>query len=145
MAGNMLLTIGAIIIFGIFLCGANKLMIGNNQIAAQNEYYLTALSLAQSIIDEAKDKAFDQATVGTAISTRAPLAAPGLFGPDGASEAVPFPDTLCKSSPYSATNPGYWSAIRFNDVDDYQGYYRLVNTPRAEGYKLRVSLTYVNE
>jgi len=35
----------------------------NTQIAEQNEYYISAISLAQSIISEAKAKAFDQNTV----------------------------------------------------------------------------------
>lgn len=145
MGANMLLTIGALVIFGIFLGAANKLMIGNNQIASQNEYYITAISLAQSVIDEAKTKAFDEKTVSGSVSNRTSLTAVASIGKDGASEAVPFPDTLSSSSPYSSTNKGYWSAIKFDDVDDYNGYYRLVNTPRAEGYQIRVTVNYANE
>ena len=58
MGANMILTMGAILLFGVFLNTSNKLMIGNNQNASQNEYYVTALSLVQSVIDEAKTKQF---------------------------------------------------------------------------------------
>ena len=141
----MMLTIGALVIFGIFLGAANKLMISNNQIASQNEYYLTAISLAQSVIDEAKTKAFDQKTVSGSVGARSSLTAVASIGIDGLSESVPFPDTLCSSTPYSSNNRGYMSAVHFNDIDDYNNYYRLVNTPRAEGYRIRVYVNYANE
>ena len=146
MGANMLLTIGAVLLFGMFLSLSNKLMIGNNQIASQNEYYITGLSLAQSVIDEAKTKAFDQKTASGSVSSRSSLTSPDSLGRDGSSElTVPAVDTLCSSSPYSSTSKGYWSSIKFNDIDDYKGYSRLVNTPRAEGYKLRVTVNYASE
>src|SRR5262245_39016337 len=96
MGGNMILTIGSVLLFGTFLSLANKLMIGNNQIASQNEYYITSLSLAQSIIEEAKTKAFDQKTVTTGVSSRSQLTSPDSLGRDNNSELlIPSPDTLC--------------------------------------------------
>ena len=146
MGGNMLLTIGSLVLFGMFLSLTNKLMIGNNQIATQNEYYIAGLSLAQSIIDEAKTKAFDEKTFSGSVSSRSALTSPDSLTRDGVSEkAVPLPDTLSSVSPYSSTNKGYLSSIRFNDIDDYNGYTRLVNTPRAEGYKLSLSVNYASE
>jgi hypothetical protein len=145
MGANMMLTIGSIVLFGIFLSSANRLVIGNNQIASQNEYYIAGLALAQSIIDEAKTKAFDEQTVTQAATSRSALTAPGSLGRDGAGEAVPLPDTLTSVSPYSPTNKGYYSALKFDDIDDYNGYSRLANTARAEGYLLSVSVSYASE
>src|SRR5215831_14572787 len=108
MGANMMLTIGALVIFGIFLGAANKLMIGNNQVASQNEFYITAISLAQSVIDEAKTKAFDQVTVSGSVTSRSSLTLGAKLGKDG-TETTPYPDTLCSTAPYSATNKGYWS------------------------------------
>ena len=154
MGANIILAVGAIIIFGTFLSSSNNLMTGNTQIAEQNEYYITALSIAQSVIDEAKAKAFDQKTVAVdsasmmklimAPPTIDSMTAPGALGKD-AGEAVPNPDTLTTASPFSTASPGFFSSSKFNDVDDYAGYSRLVNTPRAEGYKLRVSVSYASE
>ena len=146
MGSNMMLTIGAILLFGLFLSSSNRMMIGNNQIASQNEYYITGMSLAQSIIDEAKTKAFDQSTVNadTAVVARSSMTAPGSLGP-GAGETVPSTDTLSSLAPYSSTNKGYMSAVKFNDVDDYNKYTRRVNTPRAEGYVLTVTVNYATE
>ena len=154
MGSNVILAVGAIIIFGTFLSSSNNLMTGNTQIAEQNEYYITALSLAQSIIDEAKAKAFDQKTVAVdSVSmmklimtppTLDSMTAANALGKD-AGESVPNPDTLTTASPFSASMPGFLSSSRLNDVDDYANYSRLVNTPRAEGYKLRVQVNYASE
>ena len=146
MGGNMMLTIGAIVLFGMFLSSSNKLMIGNSRIASQNEYYITGLSLAQSIIEEAKTKAFDQNTVNadTIVVSRSSLTGSSSLGP-GSGETVPSRDTLSSVTPYNATNKGYMSAVRFNDIDDYNRYVRLVNTPRAEGYILNVKVNYATE
>ena len=146
MGANMILTIGAVLLFGTFLSITNKLMIGNNQIASQNEYYITGISLAQSIIDEAKTKSFDQKTVSGSVSSRSSLTSPDSLGRDGLSEqSVPVVDTLTAAVPYSTSGKGYLSSVRFNDIDDYKGYSRIVNTPRSEGYKLRVTIGYVSE
>jgi hypothetical protein len=138
MGANMILTIGAILLFGVFLNSSNKLMIGNNQIAAQNEYYVTALSLGQSVIDEAKMKAFDEKIIGIPLGSAKvdTMTAVGSMGTDKPAEVAANPDVAGAS--------GFQSAIKFNDVDDYNGYRRLVNTPRAEGYYVSARVFYVN-
>jgi len=142
MGTNVILAVGALVIFGTFLASSNRLMTVNTQIAEQNEYYISAISLAQSIISEAKAKAFDENTVSGSVPSPDSLSL--TLGPDGFTESVPTTDTLITSSPYDAQNPGYRSTFRFNDVDDYDGYKRLVNTPRAEGYTLTVRVAYAS-
>lgn len=147
MGSNIILALGALIIFGTFLSSSNQLMTGNTQIADQNEYYVAALSLAQSIIDEAKTKAFDKKTVDLTSSIAAPesCTAPVSLGRDGAElTSVPPTDTLVKTNPYSASSPGYRSMDKFDDIDDYNGYKRLVNTARAEGYTVAVTVNYAS-
>jgi hypothetical protein len=112
-------------------------MTGNTQIAAQNEYNLTALALAQSVIDEAKLKAFDEQTVMQTIVSPALLTTPGMLNREGSGEATSTPDTLATS--------GFSSITKFDDIDDYNGYTRLVNTPRSEGYNISVKVTYAGE
>jgi hypothetical protein len=142
MGANTLFAIGALVIFGMFLKSSNQLMSANTQLSEQNEYYLTGLSLAESIISEAKTKAFDEKTVSGTVTVADSLSA-GL-GTDGFAESVPSPDTLSTSSPFSATSAGYLSIVKFDDIDDYNGYTRTVNTPRAEGYKLSVKVVYAS-
>jgi hypothetical protein len=133
----MILTIGAILLFGVFLKTSNQLMIGNNQIASTNEYYISALSVGQSVIDEAKTKSFDEKAIGKAIFAADSLTAVGSLGRESGAEAVPSPDTLRTGT--------FGSVTKFDDIDDYNGYRRLVNTTRAEGYHVLVSLNYASE
>ncbi|HEY6191644.1 MAG TPA: hypothetical protein VI215_04870 [Bacteroidota bacterium] len=142
MGSNITLAVGALIIFSTFLSSSNKLMIMNTQLAEQNEYYLTALSLGESLISEAKAKAFDQMTVTNPVTLTDSLSS--VLGTEGVSETIPSPDTLITSTPYTAATPGFRSGVKFNDVDDYNGYKRKVNTQRAEGYTLSAKVAYAS-
>jgi hypothetical protein len=94
------------------------------------------------VIAEAKTKAFDQKTVSASVT--APESLSVALGSDGSTELVPTPDTLMTSSPYTSTVPGFRSSFKFNDVDDYNGYKRKVNTQRAEGYTVSVTVAYAS-
>ncbi len=137
MGSNILLAIGSLIMFGTFLGSSNRLLMGNTQIASQNEYYIAALSYGQSVIEEARMKKFDGNLTASWMKnvgvTR--TAAAGL-GTDGIAEKMIGADELGKY--------GYLSESLFDDVDDYNNYRRVVNSSRAEGYELGVTVTYVD-
>ncbi len=135
MGSNFLLTIGALVLLGMFTLTANSLMSENLRLAEENEYYLTALSLAESVIQEAKTKSFDQATAAAQAVSPAVLTDPALLGPEG-SEWISLPD--------SGAAGVFLSTTSYNDVDDYNGYERMVWTPRAEGYVIDVSVSYAS-
>ena len=132
---SIFLTIGALVMLGLFMLSANGLISDNLQAAETNEYYLTALSLAQSVIDEAKTKSFDQVTVSTVPSSPSVLTSPLALGTDGG-EAIAAPDT--------AIGGTYLSISRFNDVDDYNGYVRRSSTARATEYVVTATVTYAD-
>ena len=122
MGVNIMLAVGSLVMFATFLGSSNKVMIGNNQLAAQNEYYIAGLSFGQSIIDEAKTKKFKEGA---------------FIGTDAAAEVVTGADTL--------SSKGFASERKFDDVDDYNGYKRRVNSARAEGYVIVTSVDWVEE
>lgn len=142
MGSNIICAVGAILLFGAFLSSSNREMTLNTRVAEQNEYYITAISLAQSLIDEAKTKAFDVKTIGVSNIPRNGLTA-SLGREPG--EGFPMPDTLLSTSPYTPAAQGYLSVNRFNDVDDYNQYVRIVNTQRAERFQIKSAVTYVSE
>lgn len=137
MGDSLMLVIGGLIILGIFLLGANSLLLDNSTVAQQNEALLTAVSLAQSVIEEAKTKAFDAAVVGGLPSSRDSLTVPPNLGIEGFAEVIASPDTLSPA--------GFQSIVKFNDVDDYNGYHRRVSTPRGGPFDVAVSVHYVSE
>ncbi|MEI7674078.1 MAG: hypothetical protein WCK00_18400 [Deltaproteobacteria bacterium] len=136
MGGSIVLTIGSLVLLGIFLLAANTIISENAGSADQNESLLTAMSLAQSVIDEAKTKGFDEQALAGAVTSSMNLTPAASLGPEGA-EALAGADSLAAGV--------YASTSRFNDVDDYNNYTRLVNTPRAEGYLVSVRVQYASE
>jgi hypothetical protein len=132
----MLYTIGALLLVGIFFISGNRRIVEGKISADGSEYTITAVSLAQSLIDEAKLKAFDEQSMAGPV-LRSDLTSNSSLGKDGGTESVPVPDVTASS--------GYASATKFDDVDDYKGYTRLVNTSRASGYSITVSVNYASE
>jgi hypothetical protein len=137
MGNSMILTIGTLVLFGAFTIGSFALMSNNAEIVSDNEYCLTAISLAQSVMDEAKSKSFDEKSVTRSFSSPDSLTLPNLIGNDGGAESFKLPDAVNGNAAYS-------SLSKFNDVDDYNGYWRITNTPRASGYDIRVSVKYAS-
>jgi hypothetical protein len=131
--GSHILTIGALFLLGVFLLSANGLLADSSRLADENEYCLTSISIAQSIIDEAKAKSFDETTTTGNVPVATDLS-PSL-GPD-ASETIAATDTL--------SNGSFRSSSVFDDVDDYNGYHRQVSTSRVGGYDVRVSVNYAS-
>lgn len=137
MGENMLMTIGGIILLSTFVLYANGLIFDNTKISSDNEYAITAISLAQSVIDEAKMKAFDESTIAGPVASADSLTPASMLGRDGTAEAVANPDT--------PTHSGAASFAKFDDIDDYDGYVRVVNTPRAENYSVATTVVYASE
>ncbi len=136
MGSNMMLTICALLLFGLFALGANALTMSNSKVADRSEYSLTAISLAQSVIDEAKTKAFDERTVSARYAVPVDSFAT-VLGPEAPGEMFGLPD--------SSSNGHFKSRSKYNDVDDYNNYIRIVDTPRARGYVISVLVSYAAE
>ncbi|MGF1670972.1 MAG: hypothetical protein ACFCU6_11020 [Balneolaceae bacterium] len=84
---EVLQVIGATIIFSLILTTANRFMLSNTQRQVGTEVEISAVTLAQDLIEDAKLRAFDQATEGGEI----PINIPGDF------TAAPFAQTTASS------------------------------------------------
>lgn len=145
MGYNSFLTIGALLLLGTLLVSTQNLISYNETDTRDNEYILAAHGAAQSIIDEAKTKAYDENSVAANVADTSGFTSAGSFGPDGVAEAVASVDTSSTASPFTAAYPGYPGAVRFDDVDDYNGYVRLLKAARGfEGDTVRVKVEYVS-
>lgn len=143
MGFNLLLTIAAFVLLGSLFLSTQNLISYNEQDTVENEYVLAAYGAGQSVIDEAMAKAFDENTIGAGIPDTGSLTGTGILGREGLAEVIPSPDTMTASAPFSAAYPGYRSAAQFDDVDDYNGYVRLVKSSRSyEGDTVRVKVVY---
>ncbi len=118
---DLLFTMAAILIFSLFLLQANQAMVRNDVVTVDNEYEKTAISVAQSVIDEARNKVFDQTLLdGEAPSTL----------PDGFRLELGPTEGLTRSD--------------FEVFDHYHGYSETVETQLGD-YVVDVNVSYVSD
>jgi hypothetical protein len=125
---------GLILLSTLFIT-ANRFVLNQETLALQSQYVITAVSLGQSIINEAKDKSFDKITKTGSINSPNLLTAPSSLGAES-DEQFSLPDTI--------SNFTYMSSRTYDDIDDYDGYCRTVNTVNAENYLVKAEIIYVS-
>jgi hypothetical protein len=136
--GNYLMAFGALIIFSVFSLITNKSLINNKKVAMQSDYIITATSLAQSVIEEAKIKAFDEKTKADTVTLTSSLTIPASLGPETGETFSPSTDVM------DAVKNSFKSSLFYDDVDDYNGYKRVVNNPLSGIDSVKVQVYYVN-
>jgi len=115
------LSLGAMMIFSLISLRFDSAVLQNVGVEVENKVYLTGFSLADDLLEEIKQRAFDANTVEFPITN--PLGLTNYpLGPDPGEN---YPD--------------------FNDIDDYNGYSRLINAPHAENYEVYSEIYYVEE
>src|ERR1035437_1780887 len=127
---------GALVIFSVFSLITNKSLINNKKVAMQSDYIITATSLAQSVIEEAKIKAFDEKTLKDTVTLVTSLST--TLGPDAGETFSPSIDVM------DAVKNSFQSSLKYDDVDDYNVYKRVVNTPLSGIDSVKVQVYYVN-
>lgn len=120
-SGQSMLVLGATILFALISLRFNTAMLEDTTLQIQNKVNLTAFSLADDMIEEIKEKAFDQKTIDFQAIAVNQLTAAYALG-HGGSESWP----------------------NFNDIDDYNGYSKDVDLPHAEGYTVNCAVNYVD-
>jgi hypothetical protein len=115
------LSIGAITLMSLISLRFNEAVLQNSSIEIENKVYLTAFSLADDLIEEIKEKAFDATTVFFPTTDPLTLTPPSDLGPDAIDT---YPD--------------------FDDVDDFNGYSRTISAPHAEDYDINCTVWYVD-
>jgi hypothetical protein len=117
-----ILSIGALLFLSLISLRFNSSALENATVEVENKVYLTAFSLADDLIEEIKQKAFDAATVDFPTTNPADL-----------------------TSPYSLGH-GSWEVYpNYNDIDDFHGYTRTISVPHAENYHVFCKVWYVSD
>jgi len=121
MNNESFLSIGALLLFSLVSLNFNSSVLSNTTVEVENKVYLTAFSLADDLIEEVKQKAFDAATIN-----------------------FPTTDPSNLTDAYSLGH-GWWETYPdYNDIDDYNGFVKTVSTPHAEGYQINCVVQYVD-
>jgi len=121
-----LTTIGAIALFSLISVRFNSTVLENITVEVENKIYLTAFSLADDLIEEIKQKAFDEETVVFRSINPEELTPSNNFAPS-------FRD------PGETSSPTTW-----DDIDDYNGYTKSISLPHAEGFQVTSQVEYVS-
>ena len=115
---ELLLVLGALILFGLTMLSTNRYVIDQNESIIQREFEFYGISLAQSFIEEAKTKAFDEKVINGTVNSPGQLTLWNLLGPEG------------------ETHPN------FDDVDDYNGLTLTDSTGRDE-FDVSIEVGYI--
>lgn len=118
---ELMLVLGALVIFGITTLTANQFVASQSDAMLQHEFEYFAASLAQGYIEEAKNMAFDQNVINnTPSSLPSGFTNANSLGPGG-------------SEVYGT----------YNDVDDFNGYSETIDSGRGD-FEVNITVGYVN-
>jgi len=118
--GQLLLVIGALTLLSIVTLSVNSMFLSKTTAIIQSEAHLTAISVAQSMLDEIMVAAYDSATASKRIypGQESKLTPSGGLGPEGTEITyVTLPELPDTGVPYR-------SVTKYNDADDYNHYQR---------------------
>lgn len=155
---EIIYVLGAVVLFSLFAITINKSMVINTESTVESEIEYNAIAVAQSIIDQARQRAFDEVMVGKNIlelSTRSQtllntFAAPISLGPE-ASEVYPqyddFDDYKLSNFQMSTEYGNYVVNSSFTYVDvsynSTTGVYSVTNsTIRTYHKRMLVTVTH---
>ena len=117
----MALVTGAIVLLAALVLNVNRSLLKSTDQTIQAEAIIAGTSVAQQVIDIISSKAFDEATIDTVIESENDFTSPAYLGPDGSEVAS-----------------------NYDDIDDYDGFVGVINTPRMGPDTARVTVRYVN-
>lgn len=120
--GQLLLTLGAMILLTFTIVNTNKSILSAGDIINSTKYGVLASSLAVSIVEEASGKAFDEASVSMGVSNVATMTADSKLGPE--------------------TGETY---ATFDDFDDYNNLTKVDTTLTSARFTIKCKVYYVQD
>ena len=131
--GQTMLVLGAFTMLSIFALNTNRMMVGSVEFDLEMEATLNAASIGQSMLDEILSKSFDENATQEKIYQATEATPENLFGTDASDEVITGIDSL------------YQSKSKYDDVDDYHLYRRVVRDSRLGLFYVIDSVKYVEE
>ncbi len=119
--GQMMITIGALMLLSIVILRVNSGNLNTHEVLIDSKVQILATSLANSIIEEAFTKEFDEYNVNYPAELLSNLTSVSDLGKD-AGESYP----------------------NFDDMDDFNGLHIFKNIAGADNYEISSSVEYVN-
>ena len=119
--GQMMLTIGAMLLLSTLMLRVNTNNLTTDSIRAEAQYGVLATSIITSIMEEAKSLSFDAATDSSSVTLLNQLTLPSNLGPENGE-----------------------TFGTFNDFDDFDGFTRVDSTMPSAIFNIGCTVDYVN-
>ena len=119
--GQMLLTIGAMVLLSTIMLRVNTVNFNSDNIRAEAQYGMLATSIATSIIEEAKGLAFDETTDTNTVSNVNDLTSAAALGKESGE-----------------------TYEKFNDFDDFDDYTKVDSTLPSAVFNISCKVDYVD-
>ncbi len=133
--GQVLLVVAALALLSTLEVSINSTLLRASMSTYDSEAGIEAVSVAQAMIDEMLTQAYDSVTVSQLVTNPTKFTSYLKLGADIDSEKTV---TAYEREPFK-------SQVKFNDVDDYNGYSRIVSSPYLGDFTVRDSIYYVSE
>ena len=131
--GQTMVTAGFFVLLIASVITANRMIGESTTTTYEGDARNLAVDIARAVMNEAYRKKFDEKSIDSVYQTTIDFTAPASLGPD-AGEAI---STLPEVAPYM-------SGSKFDDIDDYNGYSRIVNAGNLNGFKISIAVYYVD-
>jgi len=123
--GQMMLTIGAMILLSTLMLRINTNNFQTDTIRAEAQYGVLATSIITSIIEKAKSLAFDAETDTNNVTFTSDLTPAGSLGPDDGENSD--------------------SSNTFDDFDDFDGYTKVDSSMRSAVFDISCEIVYIHK
>jgi len=133
-SGQSAMVIAAMMLLSTFTLTVNNTLVLSSSTGLEMEASLDALSYGHSLLDEILQKDFDERTIGTRI-----------FATDSLSTTMGRESGETFTLPEPSAIDSFQSRTKYDDVDDYNGYRRIVRNPRLDNFTLTVQVGYAHE
>jgi hypothetical protein len=132
---QIMLILGALVILVTLQLSINAAIIRSTSTSLDGEATIDAMSMGQAMIDEIRTMAYDSIACRRLVTNPADFTPAAALGPDG--DSLEYRITLDQAP--------FQSQIVYNDVDDYNGYTRIVASPRLGNFTVHDSVYYVTD
>ncbi len=127
----MMITLGAVLLLSTIVLRVNGSQLANQDSMQNNKFGILAISLATSVIEEASEKAFDEASTSNFLNSTSLLTPHGSFGPEPG---------LNPDSTWEILD----SLETYDDFDDYHNYSNRDSTMPSAIFDVSCQVNYVN-
>jgi len=132
--GQMMLTLGAITLFGLQILNLSRNELGVSDDVNQAKFKIMAVALAKSTIDNAFALKFDEKTIYAD-------AYPDANGKPTSASFTAATSLGCAANEKTSGKP---DAAKFNDFDDYHGYTAKVDSLPSAVFNISSTVSYVD-